>query len=339
MPFRAIKFQFMRKTMEFMQTSNNLEIYLDNNATTQALPEVIAEMISAIGKNFGNPSSTHSAGDRSREILISARAFVADLLACDPEKITFTSCGTESNNLVLSSVMNWSGQAPCIVTSSVEHSSVLAMCEQLEKQGATIVQLPVDKNGLINLSQLEKSLDMATLVSVQWVNNETGVIQPVGEIASLCKNAGVPFHTDAAQAVGKLPIALAETPIDFLTLTGHKFHAPQGIGVLYAKGFKRVRPMFFGGSQENCIRPGTENMGGIAGLGRAADIRHRNFAEIVGRINSLRSQFEELVVEKIPSVRINGLKAPRVCNTSNMQFEGLDGQALIARLDQAGIRC
>jgi len=323
-----------------MQLLKTAEIYLDNNATTKALPEVALAVVSAISDNFGNPSSVHTAGDRSREVIRTARENIGNLLSCDPTKVLFTGSGTESNNIVLSSAASWSKRKPRILTTTVEHSSILAMCDHLKTKDVDIVLLSVDENGSLDLRMVESALeDEISLVSIQWVNNETGVIQPIEEIGSLCRKAGVPFHTDAAQAVGKLEINLSAAPIDYLSFTGHKLHAPQGIGVLYARDIQKLHPLMFGGSQENGLRPGTENLAGIAGIGCAAAIRKKQFSRSVIQLEAMRETFEKCLIASIPDIRINGGGVPRACNTTNVLFDGLNGQALTIRLDQAGIRC
>jgi cysteine desulfurase len=214
------------------------------------------------------------------------------------------------------------------------------MCDHLETRDVKIRLLPVNEHGLVDLPEFQSALgDEISLVSIQWVNNETGVIQPIEEIGSLCREAGIPFHTDAAQAVGKFEINLSATPIDYLSFTGHKFHAPQGIGILYARDINKLQPIMFGGSQENGLRPGTENLAGIAGIGCAAAIRNKQLSESVILLETLRHTFEQRLIASIPDIKINGGSAPRVCNTTNVLFDGLDGQALTVRLDQAGIRC
>lgn len=316
-----------------------MEVYLDNNATTRPLPEVRAAMLSALGDEFGNPSSVHEAGERGRTQLRTARRQLADLLGCDPDQLLFTSGGTEANTQVLLSAV--AGRpTPRIVTTTVEHSSIIHLCEHLRTKSVDTVLLPVDEHGLIDLDQLRDAISTPTdLVSLQWVNNETGVIQPVKQAAALCRDRNIPFHTDAAQAVGKLPLRIAEQPFDYLTLTAHKLHGPQGVGALYAHNPRTLQPLLFGGDQEHGLRGGTENVPGIVGFGLAAQIRHANLNTIITDLTRLRDRFEALLQEAIPDVRINGGATDRVCNTSNILFDGVDGQALVARLDQDGIRC
>ncbi len=317
------------------------EIYLDNNATTKPLPSVRDVMVSALGCDFGNPSSSHLAGDRGRNHLRRARSSVERLLGTDSGEIVFTSSGTEANNMVLLSAATRAGSRGCrIVTISTEHSSVLRMVDHLRGQGVDIVILPVQSDGIVDLVRLDREITPETnLVSVQWVNNETGVIQPIESIGEICRSRGVCFHTDASQAAGKLPINLACQPVDLLTLTAHKIHGPQGVGAVYALAPRWLVPIFHGGPQENGFRPGTENLPGIIGFGKAAELRASQFDSVENTLRQLRDQFEHRIRQVVPSVTINGNLQHRVCNTTNLCFHGVDGQALVARLDQEGIRC
>ncbi len=323
-----------------MNSSDKREIYLDNNATTEPLPAVRNAMLEPLGPAFGNPSSAHSAGDRARCKVLTAREALARLIGANPEQIVFTSGATEANNMVLSSVTKAATAGPRIITTRAEHSSILGLCEHLSEMGTEIVYLPVDRGGHIDIRQLEKELTPQTsLVSIQWVNNETGIIQPVQVIGELCRTRGVPYHTDAAQAVGKLEVDLSDMPIDYLSLTGHKFHGPQGIGAVYSCNPKGLHQLLFGGPQEYGLRPGTENMPGIIGIGKAAELRFKGLAEVQAKLSSLRDELEELILKSIPDVEVNGDQANRACNTTNLLFHGTDGQALVARLDLAGVRC
>ena len=313
------------------------EIYLDNNATTQPLPEVRAAVLNAMGGAFGNPSSSHSAGDRAREQLHNARSSLASLLGCDPDSIIFTSGATEANNTVIRS---FSGPAKRIVSSAVEHSSVLAALERTEREGTEVVLLPVNRSGIVDPDDLREAVVGETaLISIQWVNSETGVIQPVEEFGRICSEAGVPFHTDAAQAVGKLPVKLRDLPVDYASIAGHKFHAPPGTGALYLRGSADIRGLLDGGDQESGLRAGTENVPGIAGMGCAAGIRAGSLPETIARLGRLRDLFEGEIMDRCPGVSVNGARATGVCNTTNLVFDGVDGQALVARLDQRGVRC
>ena len=313
------------------------EIYLDNNATTQALSEVRAAVLSAMGGEFGNPSSSHAAGDRAREQLRNARSSLASLLGCEPTSIIFTSGATEANNTVIRS---FSGPGRRIVSTAVEHSSILAALERTEREGTEVVLLPVGRSGIVDPDDLREAIAGETaLVSIQWVNSETGVVQPVEEIGRICSEGGVPFHADAAQAVGKLPVRLRELPVDFASIAGHKFHAPPGTGAMYLRGSAEVRSLLDGGDQESGLRAGTENVPGIAGMGCAAGIRAGSLPETITRLGRLRDLFESEIMDRCAGVAVNGGGAARVCNTTNLLFDGVDGQALVARLDQRGIRC
>lgn len=316
------------------------EIYLDNNATTRPLPAVVEAMLEALGPGFGNPSSAHSAGDRSRALLERARESVAKLIGAAPERVTFTSGGTEGNNTVLGSVLGLPVERHRIVTSAVEHSSILKMCEHLETTGVEVVRLGVDSAGVVSLGDVERALERpAGLVSIQWVNNETGVLQPVEAIGRLCAAAGALFHTDAAQGAGKLDVDVEAFPVDYLTLTGHKFHGPQGVGALYCRSRRSLVPTLWGGGQEAGMRAGTENLAGIAGLAKAAQVRKARLDKVRLCLAQLRDGFERAVLEALPEVRVNGDVARRVCNSTSLLFSGADGQALVARLDSAGVRC
>lgn len=315
------------------------EIYFDNNATTRPLPEVTEVMCEAMGEQFGNPSSAHSAGERARHHMDLARKRTSDLVGCSPQDLIFTSSGTESNNMVFYSCTR-KKEKPRIVTTGIEHSSIMKMCSFLELNDVQVEMLEVDGQGILDIQKLEDALSEKTdLVSVQWVNNETGIIQDMESISGLCREKGVPFHTDAAQAVGKLEINLEELQVDFLTFTAHKINGPQGAAVLYAKDRLLVNPVLFGGFQEEGFRPGTENLPGIAGLGIACEIRHANLKQAIGKMKDLRDRFEKTIIESIPDTSINGGKVERVCNTTNIHFGGTDGRELVSLLDEAGIRC
>jgi cysteine desulfurase len=316
------------------------EIYLDNNATTKPLPEVREEVYKILGDEFGNPSSAHSTGERARRHLAHAREKVAALIGAVPSKITFTSSGTESNNMAFYSSTRGKGKKCRVITTTVEHSSIRKMCSYLCINGVEIKLIKVDPKGIIDLGELREAMNGDTsLVSVQWVNNETGVVQPVVEVGEMCRERGVPFHTDAAQAAGKLEMSVEELPFDFLSFTGHKFHGPQGTGVIYTKDKFLLAPILFGGFQEEGFRPGTENLPGIAGLGKAAELRKNDLTRLIARMKELRDRFEAMVLDFVPGTRINGDIKNRVCNTTNIMFGGIDGRKLVRELDEAGVRC
>ena len=317
-----------------------MEIYFDNNATTQPLDQVREAMMDVLSSNFGNPSSNHSAGERGRSYLRQSRQYIAQLLSTDPDNIIFTSSGTESNNLALSSILKWQPNDAHLITTAIEHSSILKYCEHLESLGYEIDYLSVKRNGTIDVDKLQSKIRPTTrLISIQWVNNETGVIQPIEDIVRLCKSLSILLHTDAAQAVGKLDIKGLLSDLDYLSCTAHKIHGPQGIGALYVKEPSSLGKLIHGGGQERNLRAGTENLSGIVGFGKAAEIRHSQLENITNTHNNLRNSFEELLFTKVPDLSINGDINNRVANTSNILFHGVDGQALVARLDQEGLRC
>jgi cysteine desulfurase len=316
------------------------EIYFDNNATTRPLPEVREEVLKVMDSEFGNPSSAHSAGERARRHVAHARKQLAELIGSDTSKITFTGSGTEANNMAFYSRTRDKTNGCRILTTTVEHSSIRKMCNFLKLNEVLVNKLEVSPDGLIDLDELRKAInDSTSLVSVQWVNNETGVIQPISEIGKICTEMGVPFHTDAAQAVGKMEMNIEKLPIDFFSLTGHKFHSPQGIGAIYCKDRFLLAPMLFGGFQEEGFRPGTENVPGIVGMGKAAEIRRKNLPELISKMKELRDRFEAMVLDFVPGSKVNGNIKKRVCNTSNIMFVGVDGRRLVKELDQYGVRC
>ncbi|HML95273.1 MAG TPA: cysteine desulfurase family protein [Thermodesulfobacteriota bacterium] len=316
------------------------EIYLDNNATTKPLPEVRDEVCRMLGEEFGNPSSAHGAGERARTHLAAARGRVARLIGAPPSNVTFLSSGTESNNMAFYSCTRNKGKKCRVVTTTIEHSSIRKMCSYLCINDVEIRFVKVDGKGIVDLASLEKNInDDTTLVSVQWVSNETGVIQPVEEIGEMCRRYGVPFHTDAAQAVGKIDMTVRDMPIDFLSFTGHKFHGPQGAAAIYSRDRFMLAPIFFGGFQEEGFRPGTENLPGIAGFGKAAEIRKANLERDIAYMRELRDGFEARILDFIPGTSVNGDTHSRISNTTNILFKGIDGRRLIAELDAAGLRC
>lgn len=316
------------------------EIYLDNSASTPPLPEVVKAVSDTMTSYIGNPSSSHSRGDAARDLIEESRAAVAALVGSVPESIIFTSGATESNNLAIRGASTKKVEALRIITSTVEHSSILAVVTDLENSGADILRLPVCDAGLVDIDALKASLEMgADLLSVQWVNNETGVIQPIDEIASLAKRFGVPLHVDAAQAYGKLPIDIPAIDVDYLSISAHKIHGPLGIGALYVKDGAPLRSQILGGSQEAGRRAGTENLPGIAGFGVAARVRRSFFDPVIEKTKTLRNEFEGILTNRLPGISINGAKAPRIGGVTNLRFDRVDGQALTARLDQEGVIC
>jgi len=318
-----------------------LNIYLDNNATTRPLPEVREAILEALSLSYGNASSAHALGSKSRTNIALARESVAKLIGAEPEQIIFTSGGTEANNQVILSVASVVQKPVHIITSTVEHSSVLNICRHLqETHGAEVTYLPVNSNGIIELEKLKRAFNERTsLVTIQWVNNETGVIQDIQSIGLICQARGVTFHTDAAQAVGKLPIDVSILPVDFITCTAHKIHGPQGVGAIYAKDCNKLKPLLFGGPQEFELRSGTENLIGIVGFGVAASLRHKNLSENISYMRRTRNLLEDNIKKAIPRIKINGENIERGCNTSNILFPDIEGFALVAQLDRLGIQC
>ncbi len=315
------------------------EIYLDNNATTAPLDAVKSEVVACLEHGFGNPSSPHGRGNACRATLTMARERVAGLIGAKAEQVHFVCSATEGNNTVQQSVLHCGGLKR-VVTTSVEHASVLDTAAFLEDRGIEVSYLPVDGAGRVRRSDLEAALqDGPALVSIQWANSETGVVQPVEEFGELCHEYRALFHVDAAQAVGRIPVHMDALPIDFLTFTGHKLHGPQGTGVLCAKNPNWLVPLLHGGDQEKDLRAGTENVPGIVGLGRAAHERCTNFDEAVQHMRDLRDRFESAILDRVDGVSVNGDPEHRVCNTTNLRFAEIEGQALMAQLDRRGILC
>ncbi len=316
-------------------------LYLDNNATTQPLPEVVAAMVESLRNSWGNPSSAHSLGVDARRQLEMSRLSVANLIGSTDEQVVFTGSGSEANNMVLGSARPVDGIKSRIVTTGIEHASVLRTCEYLTANGSAVVEtLPVGARGVVQLDSLEQALGRpASLVSVQWVSNETGVVQPIEEVVRMCHSHGVPVHTDAAQAVGKMPIDIAAIGVDFLTYTAHKFHGPKGAGAAFAKNTRSLKPLIRGGSQEWGLRGGTQAVAALVGFGVAATVRSQRLTRVVAEMKRLRDKLEEGLLAALPDVRINGSGAVRICNTTSVMFPSADGEAMIARLDQLGIAC
>jgi cysteine desulfurase len=315
-------------------------IYLDNNATTPLDPAVIEEMLPFLKEYYGNPSSGYAFATKARKAIDLARERLAALLGCVPSEIVFTSGGTESNNAVINSGMQSRPRGNHVVTSAAEHSAVLRPCQNLMKKGCDVTFLGVDRDGNINLDELEAAIRPETaLVSLMWANNETGVLFPVEKIAELCREKGVPFHTDAVQAVGKIPIRLRDTGINLLSLSAHKFHGPKGVGALYVRRETRFNPLIAGGGQENGRRGGTENVASIVGLGKAAEGALEYLTESKTHIRSMRDRFEKAILETVSGASVNGAGAARVPNTSSLSFEGIESSTALLLLDRHRICC
>lgn len=318
-------------------------IYLDNNATTRPLPPVIAAVGEAMGAKYGNPSSPNSRGGVAQTVLAAARQETAELLGADEEGLVFTAGGTEANNLALQSFWQRHGAAGRIVTTPVEHSSVLAPARHLAAQGCGLALLDVDAGGRVDPGQLAALLDAdsgrPTLAAVQWANSEIGAIQPIAELAAVCRERQALLLVDAAQAAGRLPIDMDSVPIDFLSFTAHKFHGPQGVGALACADRGLLRPLLHGGDQQHGLRAGTENLPGLAGLAAAARLRRLGFKAATRKLAQLRDAFERALLKEHEGISVNGDPAHRVPNTSSLLFAGVDGLAMLARLDAAGVQC
>ena len=315
-------------------------IYFDNNATTQVDPEVLQQMLPFLQDQYGNPSSVYSFGKRAAKAVNIAREQIADLLRCEPSEIVFTSCGTESDNSAIQSALLIDPDRKHVVTSRVEHSAVVKHAEALARRGYEVTWLDVDSEGLIDLDELERAIrDDTAIVSLMWANNETGVLFPIEEAAEICRSKETVFHTDAVQAVGKIDIDLRRIPINFLSLSGHKLHAPKGVGALYINRKTRFNPYIIGGGQENKKRGGTENTASIVGLGKAAGIASAALGDENTRVKALRDRFEQGILGAVPSAQVNGHRSRRLPNTSNLAIEGIDSEGMLMLLDQKGLCC
>ncbi len=320
--------------------SDNIKktVYVDNNATTAVAPEVFEAMRPFLTEMYGNPSSIYSFGGQVAKHIEEARARLASLLGVNEREVIFTSCATESDNAAIFSSLHACPKKDKIVLSKVEHPAVLNVGKELERRGYRVSYVPVDSHGRLDMDSLAESVDDSTaVVSVMWANNETGNIYPVEKIAEVAHRHGALFHSDAVQAVGKIPLNLSEMPIDMLSLSGHKLHAPKGVGALFVKRGVRFRPFFIGGHQERGRRGGTENVAGIVALGKAAELAEKEMADDNSRIKALRDRLEKGILERIPVVRINGDVEHRLPNTSNISFELIEGESILLLLDQLGI--
>jgi cysteine desulfurase len=313
-------------------------VYLDNNATTQVAAEVLEAMLPYFRDLYGNPSSMHSFGGQVAQEIHEARKQVASLIGATPEEIIFTSCGTESDNAAIRSALAVHPDRRHLVISRVEHPAIKALCTDLARQGYRVTELPVDKDGLLDLDEYEKSLSPDTaVVSLMWANNETGVLFPVEKAAELAHERGILFHTDAVQAVGKIPLQMKTNVIDMLSLSGHKLHAPKGIGVLYVRKGTKYAPFLIGGHQEKQRRGGTENTPSIIGLGKACELAARHMATENITVKKLRDKLEKQILARIPSSRVNGDCLNRLPNTTNISFEFVEGEGILLLMDEYGI--
>ena len=312
-------------------------IYLDNAASTQVHEDVLDSMLPYLKEQYGNPSSIHRYGRLARKAIDKARKQIASLINADPSEILITSGGTESNNTALNgiAVQNPSSQ---IITSSIEHDAILEPCKKLDQNGFDVVYLPVNSNGVVNISDLQKAIsDKTCLVSIMYGNNEVGTIQPISEITKICHEKNILFHSDAVQAVGKIPIDVKELGIDLLSISSHKLYGPKGIGALYIKNGTKIDPVILGGGQESGLRSGTENVANIVGFGKACEIAKQNLDENISHMKRLRDYLIKKVSEEIPEVTVNGHLENRLPNNAHFTFLGVNGEDLIIKLDEYGI--
>jgi cysteine desulfurase len=325
-------------------------VYLDYNATTPVEPEVLDAMLPYFSAEFGNAASIHTPGQRARAAVETAREQVAALIGSRPQEIVFTSGGTESDNHAIFGIVSPSFASftsstsltspPHIITTAIEHEAVLNTCQALEKEGVRVTYLSTDREGLIDLDELRRSLRPETvLITIMHANNELGTVQPLEEIGRIAAKADVYFHTDAVQSAGKIPIDVNAMSLDLLSLSGHKIYAPKGIGALYVRGGTRLRQLLYGGHHQRGFRPGTENVAGIVGLGKAAEIARKSLAVDAHRVSALRDQLQQGLLDSVPQSRVNGGAAPRTPNTTNIVFPGVEGEALLIALDLKGLAC
>jgi cysteine desulfurase len=315
-------------------------IYLDNNATTQLDPAVIEEMLPFLTDYYGNPSSGYTFGRQVRRAIDLARERAAALLGCEPGEIVFTSCGTESNNAAVNSALQLDPNRRHVVTTAVEHSATRRHCEMVAKCGCSVTVVGVDAEGNLDLEELESAITPQTaIVTVMWANNETGVLFPMEKIAEITRRKRVLLHTDAIQVVGKIPVQLAGTTINSLALSAHKLHGPKGVGALYVSKRSAFKPLMIGGSQENNRRAGTENVAAIVALGKAAECAGAALGEENSRVLGLRDRFEAGILERVPNTFVNGDRAARLPNTSNLSFAGIESEAALMMFDRYQLCC
>lgn len=314
-------------------------IYTDNNATTRVADEVIQEMLPYLGQLYGNPSSMYGFADMVHKKVRQARAQVAGLINADPGDIIFTSCGTESDNAAINAAISAFPQKKHIITTAVEHPAIKNLCAHLqEKKGYKVTFVPVDNKGRLDLDTLYKAMsDDTAVVSVMWANNETGVIFPIAEIAEKAKEKGIWFHTDAVQAVGKIPIDVKAAGVDMLSLSGHKIHAPKGIGALYVRKGIKFSPFLIGGHQEKGRRGGTENTASIIGLGKACELAKAHLPLMDTQVREIRDYLETRLLDAIPATSVNGDRENRLPNTLSIGFDAVEGESILMLMNQAGI--
>ena len=314
-------------------------VYFDNNATTRVAPEVRDVMLPFFDGLYGNPSSMHAFGGRVAKYVDRAREEVARFVNCSPEEIIFTSCATESDNAAIRGTADWFGKDLKIITTAVEHPAVLQPVRRLKAQGHETVELPVNGVGQIDLDQLRAELASAKgpkLVSAMWANNETGTLFPIAKIAEICREYGAVLHTDAVQAAGKAKIDVQAVPVDMLSISGHKFHAPKGIGFMYVRKGTKIKPFMLGGHQESGRRAGTENVPYIVGLAKACELARLGMADEERKLTAFRDRLEAGILAKCPDVRVNGDRENRLPNTLNVSFEYIEGEAIAYHLSDLG---
>ncbi len=313
-------------------------VYVDNNATTKVAPEVLEVMVPFFSEYYGNPSSMHFFGGQVQKKVDEARGKAAEFLGADPSEIVFTSCGTESDNAAILGTLDSYPEKRHIITTRVEHPAVGNVSTYLGRKGYRITELSVDREGRLDLDELRESLtDETALVTIMYANNETGVIFPIEEIGEIVKARGIPFHTDAVQAAGKIPLQMKKSKLDMLSISGHKLHAPKGIGILYIRKGTKFSPFLIGGHQEKGRRGGTENVPYIIGLGKACELAQKHLNEENTKVRSLRDYLETKLLEKIPNTLVNGDRKSRLPNTTSLSFEYVEGESILLLLSDLGI--
>ena len=318
-------------------------VYFDNNATTRVAPEVRDAMLPFLDELYGNPSSMHAFGGQVAKSVDAAREEVARFLNAEPDEIIFTSCATESDNSAIRGTADYFGKSLKVVTTAIEHPAVLQPCRRLKALGHEVVELPVNSLGQLDLAQLESQIKQSKqsnnplLVSIMWANNETGVLFPIEKIAEICKAHGAILHTDAVQVAGKIPVDVKKVPVDMLSMSGHKFHAPKGVGIFYVRRGTKLKPFMLGGHQERSRRAGTENVPYIVGLAKACELARLGMAKEATELTAMRDRLEAGILAKCPNVRVNGDRASRLPNTLNVSFEYIEGEAIAYHLSDLGI--
>ena len=318
-------------------------VYFDNNATTQVAPEVREAMLPFFGELYGNPSSMHAFGGQVAKHLDRAREEVARFLNADPDEVIFTSCATESDNSAVRGTADFFGKDLKVITTAVEHPAILQPCRRLKALGHEVVELPVDSVGQIDLAQLESEIKRAkqankpVLVSIMYANNETGVLFPLEKVSEICREHGAILHTDAVQVAGKIPVDVKKVPVDMLSMSGHKFHAPKGVGIFYVRRGTKLKPFMLGGHQERSRRAGTENVPYVVGLAKACELARLGMADEASQLAALRDKLESGILASCPNVRVNGDRTHRLPNTLNVSFEYIEGEAIAYHLSDLGI--